>query len=65
MVVEATVCNHTHGHPQGETEDQFWTGPFDSQCATCHSGETAREERGRPIVAADVDGWPVADTRRV
>ena len=59
LVVEATVCNHTKGHPIGETEGQFWSGPFDSQCATCHSGETAREERGRPLIACGVDGWPV------
>lgn len=58
LVVIATVCNHTNGHPAGETEDQFWAGPFDSQCQACHSGDTAREEAGRQRRGCDADGWP-------
>lgn len=59
-VTAATVCNHTNGHPAGETEDQFWSGPFDSQCVTCHSGETARIERGATMLkGCDEDGWPL------
>lgn len=60
VITAATVCNHTNGHPAGETEEQFWGGPFDSQCATCHSGETARIERGATMVkGCDEDGWPL------
>ncbi len=56
----ATVCNHTNGHPAGETEEQFWAGPFDSQCAPCHSGDTAREEQGKAAKGCDASGWPLA-----
>lgn len=60
-VTEATVCNHTHGHPDGETEEQFWSGPFDSQCNDCHNGDTARIERGATqLKGCDDDGWPIA-----
>ncbi len=59
-VTEATVCNHTLGHPDGETEDQFWSGPFDSQCNDCHNGDTARIERGATqLKGCDDDGWPI------
>ena len=56
-VTAATVCNHTLGHPADETEEMFWAGPFDSQCAACHSGVTARQERTGRIVGGDVGGW--------
>lgn len=56
----ATVCNHTNGHPAGETEEQFWAGPFDSQCAACHSGDQARVEQGKAIRGCDAAGWPLA-----
>lgn len=59
-ITAATVCNHTKGHPEGETEEQFWRGPFDSQCATCHSGDQAREERGKGEKGCDASGWPYA-----
>ena len=59
-VTPATVCNHTNGHPADETEEQFWAGPFDSQCAKCHSGDQAREERGGVVIkGCDADGWPI------
>lgn len=59
-VTVATVCNHTNGHPAGETEDMFWRGPFDSQCADCHNTDQARLERGAVhIRGCDDDGWPV------
>ncbi len=59
-VTVATVCNHSNGHPAGETEEMFWTGPFDSQCANCHSSDQARLERGSAqIRGCDNDGWPI------
>lgn len=64
-VTEATVCDHVDGHPDGETEAMFWTGPFQSLCKRHHDSDKQRMERGRVIVAADVDGWPMADARRV
>lgn len=64
VLTAASVCNHSNGHPAGETEEQFWDGPFDSQCAACHSGETARLERGATMVkGCDEDGWPIAGVR--
>ena len=59
LVVAATVCNHSNGHPEGETEAQFWSGPFDSQCAPCHSGDQAREEMGKGAKGCDVSGAPL------
>ena len=59
-VTVATVCNHTNGHPAGETEEMFWSGPFDSQCANCHNVDQARLERGAVQVrGCDEDGWPI------
>lgn len=60
LVVLATVCNHVNGHPAGETEQQFWEGPFNSLCADCHNSDQARLERGgKQIRGCDEDGWPV------
>lgn len=56
----ATVCNHTNGHPAGETEQQFWEGPFNSLCADCHNSDQARIEKGAvQIRGCDADGWPI------
>lgn len=60
QTVAATVCNHTNGHPEGETEAQWWAGPFDSQCSGCHSSAQAREERGKGEKGCDESGWPYA-----
>lgn len=59
-VTAATVCDHVNGHPAGETEEMFWTGPFRSLCASCHSGTKALEERGKREKGCNVDGWPLA-----
>ena len=59
-VTAATVCDHVDGHPAGETETKFFAGPFQSLCATCHSGAKAREEAGRPVKGCGPDGWPLA-----
>lgn len=59
FITEATVCNHTRGHPKGETERMFWEGPFDSQCAECHSGDQQRQELGSGPKGCGVDGWPL------
>lgn len=39
----ATVCDHVERH--GGDPVRFWTGPFQSLCASCHSSEKQREER--------------------
>lgn len=62
LTVAATVCNHTNGHPEGETEAMFWSGPFDSQCGPCHSGDQARAEKGKGEKGCDASGWPYART---
>lgn len=56
---EAEVCDHVNGHPDDETEEQFWSGPFQSLCKGCHDGAKKREENGRPLVGCDADGWPI------
>jgi 5-methylcytosine-specific restriction enzyme A len=43
-VEPATVCDHVEPH-RGDVE-RFWAGPFQSLCATCHSGLKQREEQG-------------------
>jgi len=58
LTIAATVCDHINGHPAGETEAMFWGGPFQSLCATCHSGDKARIERGTAPRGCDEDGWP-------
>ena len=36
--VPATVCDHVDGHRLGETEEMFWSGPFQSLCQRYHNG---------------------------
>ena len=57
--VAANVCDHVKGHPSGETEEQFWEGPFQSLCKACHNGaKQVLERRGR-LAGGDEYGWPI------
>lgn len=58
-VTAATVCDHINGHPEGETEDMFWRGPFQSLCKPCHEGAKAELERRGTIRGGRLDGWPL------
>ena len=42
LVVPATVCDHVEPHRGDAT--RFWSGPFQSLCAGCHSSAKQREE---------------------
>ena len=33
----ATVCDHIDGHNPKTWKDNFWTGPFQPMCGSCHS----------------------------
>lgn len=57
-VTEATVCDHVDGHPDGETEEKFWAGPFQSLCRAHHDGPARRRDNGRPVLRIGADGWP-------
>jgi 5-methylcytosine-specific restriction protein A len=56
----ATVCDHITPH-KGD-EQAFWSGPFQSLCATHHNSDKQRIEAGgkpRPVIGND--GWPVGE----
>lgn len=44
----ATVCDHVEPH-RGDPS-KFWSGPFQSLCATCHSAHKQREEADRRLL---------------
>ena len=56
VITPATVCDHVEDHKGDETK--FWSGPFQSLCAPCHSGTKQRAEHGRQVHLLDDDGWP-------
>lgn len=41
------VCDHVRGHPETETEEMFWAGPFQCVCFKCHNTIRAREDNAR------------------
>ena len=41
-IIAATVCDHVERHNGDPVK--FWNGPFQSLCASCHSGEKQRME---------------------
>lgn len=41
------VCDHVRGHPETETEEMFWAGPFQCVCFKCHNTTRAREDMAR------------------
>ncbi len=52
----ATVCDHVEPHRGDETK--FWSGPWASLCASCHSGDKQRIEHGnKPRPRVGLDGW--------
>jgi 5-methylcytosine-specific restriction protein A len=56
-ITPATVCDHEKAH-RGD-EAQFWAGPFQSLCATCHNSDKQRIEKGgKAKVRIGNDGWP-------
>ncbi|RVU17485.1 HNH endonuclease [Methylobacterium oryzihabitans] len=58
LVVPATVADHVEPH-RGDP-DTFWNGRLQALCKPCHDGDKQREEHGRPRIAVDADGWPIA-----
>jgi 5-methylcytosine-specific restriction endonuclease McrA len=58
-VTVGTVCDHVNGHPEGETEEQFFAGPFQMLCVTCHESVKKRMEHGSGPIGCDVNGYPV------
>jgi 5-methylcytosine-specific restriction protein A len=58
-ITPATVCDHID--PKSKLSEQgFFTGPFQSLCATCHNGTKARiEAGGKGPQRLGEDGWPV------
>ena len=57
--VVATVCDHIDGHPSGETEEKFWSGPFQSLCQGCHNGAKQEQERRGSLRGGDINGMPI------
>ncbi|MGX1786131.1 HNH endonuclease [Bosea sp. NPDC055332] len=56
VVTEANTVDHVI--PHRGNEQLFWSGPFNSLCASCHSRHKQRQEHGRTIVRFDASGWP-------
>lgn len=59
QAVAASVCDHINGHPTTETEEQFWGGPFQSLCRTCHDGAKRSQEARGWLRGCDESGNPV------
>ncbi|EQA96840.1 hypothetical protein V475_20370 [Sphingobium baderi LL03] len=59
-VTSATVCDHKEPHRGDEVK--FWTGPFQSLCASCHNSDKQRIEKGgKPRPRIGPDGWPESE----
>jgi 5-methylcytosine-specific restriction protein A len=56
-VTAATVCDHIEPH-RGDAV-KFWSGPFQSLCASHHSREKQAEEHGRKVIRYGADGYPL------
>jgi len=57
IVTLATIADHIEPH-KGDW-NRFLTGPLQSLCDSCHSGDKRRVEHGKkpkPIIGED--GWP-------
>jgi 5-methylcytosine-specific restriction protein A len=59
VTTAATVCDHVVPH-RGDPE-LFWSGPFQSHCATCHSRFKQSEERGgvKHLSGCNAQGEPL------
>ena len=62
VVTPATVCDHITPHKGDEL--LFWSGPFQSLCASCHSGTKRRLEVRGYSDEIDASGWPVDPRHR-
>lgn len=59
-VTAGNVTDHVRGHPEDETEEQFWAGPFATLCTLHHESTKKRMEGlGADMVGCDTDGWPI------
>jgi hypothetical protein len=58
-VTSATVADHVVAH-RGDP-DLFWSGPFQSLCATCHSRFKQSQESGgtKHLMGCDAQGEPL------
>ena len=57
-VEPATVVDHIKPHKGDQT--LFWDkANWQPLCKQCHDSVKQREERGRPVVAYDLDGYPI------
>jgi hypothetical protein len=56
-ITPATICDHITPHKGNP--DQFWNGPFQSLCKTCHDSVKAREEARGYRPGVDQAGRPV------
>lgn len=53
----ATVVDHVIPH-RGDMLLFWQSDNWQPLCASCHDGDKARQERGRPVIGCDADGWP-------
>jgi hypothetical protein len=52
----ATVADHIHGW---NNVNEFWLGPLQSLCTTCHSGRKQSIDRLGFDKTVDTSGWPI------
>jgi hypothetical protein len=59
VTTAATVCDHIT--PWRGDLDLFWSGPFESLCATCHSRFKQSQEKGgtKHLMGCDEPGAPL------
>lgn len=57
IVEEATVVHHRTAHKGDEA--LFWSGPFESLCASHHNRDGQLEDHGKVVVTFGADGWPL------
>ncbi|WP_442577587.1 HNH endonuclease [Mesorhizobium sp. ASY16-5R] len=51
------VCDHVEPHKGDEVK--FWAGPFQTLCASCHSGHKQSHEKRGYQKGVGFDGWPI------
>lgn len=57
IVTQATVCDHAEPH-RGDIR-KFWSGPFQSLCASCHNATKQKYERTGVMQGCDEHGLPL------
>ena len=55
-VVAARVADHIHGW---NNVNEFWLGPLQSLCTSCHSGRKQSIDRLGFDKTVDTSGWPI------